>query len=267
MDTPKGLASIREAYQYDLKHKWRTKEELDVKLKWVLERADQYAVICGATRDEVLAAWESKRDSWWFGYYADHEQPDPCSLTGYPVLLYMDWLARGKELYGPDMLDWQFVCPACGHVQTLREFHEAGIDPDYGVANCASRFGLGGNPTCKWTTGGLLRLGGCYVINRNYIPVLVFDFAADAGKKVKSFNPGDIVQILGLEGLLNGKFGEVVSVLPDGNVKVKVAEVKIGAFDDVPETNVVTVSLSPENLFLDEKAMEKLERGGGVIFR
>ena len=250
----KGLPSLKEAFKHDLVARWHSKDELEAKLQWVLDRADKYAAFCGATRDEVLAAWESKRDSWWLGYYAEHKQPDPRGFQGKPVLSYDDWLERGKALYGPDMLDWKFVCPVCGHVQTLREFADGGVDPDYGVCNCASRFGLGGNENCQWTTGGALVIGGLYVINRNYIPVLVFDFAADAGKKMKSFNPGDIVQILGLEGPLNGKFGEVISILPDGSVEVKVAEVKIGAFDEIPETNVVTVSLSPENLFLDERA-------------
>lgn len=263
----KGLPSLKEAFKHDLEARWRSKDELEAKLQWVLDRANQYAVICGVTRDEVLAAWESKRDSWWFGYYAEHNQPDPCSLTGYPVLLYKDWLARGKELYGPDMLDWQFVCPACGHVQTLREFHDVGIDPDYGVANCASRFGLGGSPTCKWTTGGLLRLGGYYVINQNYIPQLIFAFAADIPADKKTLVPGDIVQIRGVEGSLNGKSGEVVKVNEEGSVEVKVAVMENSATNQF-KTAVSTVVLHPENLIYDAEVTEKVRQGkGGVIIR
>ena len=266
-ETPKGLSSLRSAFIHDLEARWRSKEELEAKLQWVLGRADKYAAFCGVTRDEVLTAWENKRDSWWFSYYADHKQPDPRSLTGYPVLRYQDWVARGKELYGPDMLDWQFVCPACGHVQTLREFHEVGIDPDYGVANCASRFGIGGSPTCKWTTGGLLRLGGYYVINPNYIPQLIFAFAADKPADRKTLVPGDIVQIRGVEGPLNGKSGEVVKVNEEGSVEVKVALMELTARNEVTAA-VSTVVLRPENLIYDAEVTEKIRQGkGGVIIR
>lgn len=265
--TPKGLSSLRSAFIHDLEARWRSKEELETKLQWVLGRADKYAAFCGATRDEVLTAWETKRNSWWFSYYADHKQPDPRSLTGYPVLRYQDWVARGKELYGPDMLDWQFVCPACGHVQTLREFYEVNIDPDYGVANCASRFGIGGSPTCKWTTGGLLRLGGYYVINPNYIPQLIFAFAADKPADKKTLVPGDIVQIRGVEGPLNGKSGEVVKVNEEGNVEVKVALMELNARNEVTAA-VSTVVLRPENLIYDAEVTEKIRQGkGGVIIR
>lgn len=263
----KGLPSLKEAFIHDLEHDWRTKDELEAKLQWVLDRADKYAAFCGVTRDEVLAAWETKRGNWWFGYYAEHKQPDPCSLTGYPVLLYKDWVARGKELYGPNKLDWQFVCPACGHVQTLREFHEVGIDPDYGVYKCASRFGLGGSPTCMCTTGGHLRLGGCYVINQNYIPQLIFAFAADKPADKKALVPGDIVQIRGVEGPLNGKSGEVVKVNEEGSVEVKVAVIENSATKQF-KTTVATVILHPENLIYDAEATEKVRQGkGGVIIR
>ena len=39
-----------------------------------------------------------------------------------------DWLEEGKRLFGPDPLDWRFVCPICGRVYTAREHKEAGSD-------------------------------------------------------------------------------------------------------------------------------------------
>lgn len=265
--TPKGYASIVEELNHNLKAGWRTKEELESKLQWVLDRADKYAAFCGVSRDDILTAWESKRDSWWFGYYADHKQPDPNALTGYPVMLYKDWLEMGKGLYGPDMLDWKFRCPVCGHVQALRDFHDAGVDPDYGTANCASRFGLGGDPQCRWTTGGALAVGGRIVINPNYIPQLIFDFADSAEQDRKTLVPGDIVQIRGLEGPLNGKCGEVVKIQNDGKIEVKVATVGLDARNEF-KTIVSTIVLAPEQVVFDKEITERLRTGkGGVIYR
>lgn len=41
------------------------------KLKWVIERAQQYADALGVTRDEVIDAWENERDYWYMNYYQE----------------------------------------------------------------------------------------------------------------------------------------------------------------------------------------------------
>lgn len=70
-----------------------------------------------------------------------------------------------------DPLDYAVKCPACGTVQSRRDYASAGAAPDaiasmFGF-NCIGRFtGRGGDPTpggndgqcCNWTLGGLLSI-------------------------------------------------------------------------------------------------------------
>jgi predicted RNA-binding Zn-ribbon protein involved in translation (DUF1610 family) len=82
-----------------------------------------------------------------------------------------DWLAEAKRLFGPDARDWKFKCPACGHVQTARDFKAANADPNQVYFNCLGRYlpnprsAFGHNrkdapkQPCDYTSGGLLRIG------------------------------------------------------------------------------------------------------------
>ena len=164
----KGYDSLMDAY---------AKSKNDEKLQWVLNMAQKYADWCGTTRDAVLEAWEKSRSYSWENFYQPCNQPDPEKMQGTPVMLYADWRAKGTRLYGPDMTDWKFKCPSCGHVHSVREFKDAGVDEELAFTCCSSRFGLGGRPDCKWTTGGLFRIGGVYVVRPDFVPVLAFDFA------------------------------------------------------------------------------------------
>ena len=260
METEKGYTSLMEAYNHDINEKWRSKEELDNKLQWVLSRADAYAALCGTTRDEVLKAWESRRDYWWLNFYQDCNQPDPERMKGTPVMLYADWMNKGIRLYGPDMLDWSFKCPACGHIQTLREFKDAGVDEEHAFTCCASRFGLGGSTTCKWTTGGLLRFGGVYVIRPDFVPVLAFAFADEQPIKDR-IKVGDAVRIYHGVNQPDKRLGEVKEVMPEGSVRIVFADIEITSGKTTIETRLV----SPELVAVDRKATEKLKNGGGVI--
>ncbi len=175
-NTSKGMASLQAAYQADLQAGNQSQEVLDTKLKWVLERADQYAKACNTTREKILEAWETKRTYWWVNFYQGCNQPNLEEHGTTPVVMVKDWLKEAQERFGKEPLDWKFACPCCGHVQSLREFNEAGLNPHKAYTCCASRFGLGGKDTCKYTTGGLIRLGR-YVISEDFIPTLVFNFA------------------------------------------------------------------------------------------
>lgn len=242
-----------EAYNQDLKEGLRSKEELDSKLKWVLDRADAYADACKVKRDDVLKAWETKRNYWWLNFYQDCNQPDPARMKGTPVVLYADWLKEGSRLYGPDMLDWRLKCPACGHIQTLREFKDAGVDEENAFTCCASRFNLGSNKTCKWTTGGLLRIGGVYVVRPDFVPVLAFAFA-DTEPMKDRIKVGDAVRIY--QGVNNpeARIGEVKEINEDGTCKVLFATIDILTGKTTIETRLVSLNL----LAVDKETNEKL---------
>lgn len=170
----KGYESLTASYRYWAEREPGHKDEWKQKYEWALERAQQYADHLGVTRDEVLAAWEQERDYWYVNYYQESNQPD---LTRRNVVTLEQWEAEGERLYGKNRLEWRFRCPTCGHIQTPQEFKAAGIGPHAAYQSCASRYGLGGKSTCKWTVGGLLITGGRYVIDARYRPRLIFEFA------------------------------------------------------------------------------------------
>lgn len=178
MRTPepkKGLESLTADYHYWVEREPDRKELWRQKYEWALNRAEQYAARLGTDRETVLKAWEEDRDYWYVNYYQESNQPDLTGMIG--VVTLAEWLAEGEQLYGKERLDWRFRCPACGHVQTMRQFKEAGLYHELAYLNCASRYNLGGKADCKWTIGGLLRVGGRYVIDAKFRPRLIFEFA------------------------------------------------------------------------------------------
>lgn len=58
-------------------------------------------------------------------------------------MTYEDWMAKGKELFGDDMLQWKFVCPGCGQVQTAEDFRpykDKGASPESARIECIGRY-------------------------------------------------------------------------------------------------------------------------------
>lgn len=171
----KGYESLKHDLDYWVKREPGRADEWKKHFDWALERAQQYADVLHTDRDTVLAAWEERRDYWFVNYYQECNQPD---LTKKGNVVTLDeWVKEGESLFGKDKLDWKFKCPACGHIQSMREFKNAGLDPELAYVNCASRHGLGGKKDCKWTIGGFLIVGGRYVVDHKYVPHLIFCFA------------------------------------------------------------------------------------------
>lgn len=149
------------------------------KLKWVLDRAQQYADALGVSREEVLNAWESNRDYWYMNYYKEMNQP---SINGsVKVIKYKDWMAELKEKFGENPDNWKFKCPSCGHVQSVADFKAIGKDPNYAFSNCIGRFTGNNDHTgkygCNYTVNGFISLNKTTVINEDYLPVKVFEMA------------------------------------------------------------------------------------------
>jgi len=97
-----------------------------------------------------------------------------------------EWLAKGKELFGDNMLNWRFVCPGCGHVQTPQDFQpfqEQGATPDSARNECIGRY-TGGK---SWLRDNLQKYNGpCDYAGYGLFsisPVVVLDGA----EKVHSF--------------------------------------------------------------------------------
>ena len=161
----KGYDSLVAAYEFDVRNEPGRANEWKARLDWALARAGQYADRLGIDRDTVLAAWEEHRNYWYVNYYQEANQPD---LSNHHVVTLAEWVAEGQRLFGKDKLDWKFRCPYCGHIQTPREFMTVGLNPQSAYLSCVG---------CKWTIGGLINVGGRYVIDDSYTPRLIFEFA------------------------------------------------------------------------------------------
>jgi hypothetical protein len=90
-----------------------------------------------------------------------------------------EWRAEGEELFGKDMNKWKFKCVQCGHVQTLQDFIDHGIDEKEAVTlffySCLGRWKK--DVGCDWTLGGLFQIHKLVVISEYGKPVPVFEFA------------------------------------------------------------------------------------------
>ena len=108
------------------------------------------------------------------------------------VTTVAEWVARGTELFGGDMLEWKFVCPACGHVQAVKDFlpfKDRGASPDSARFNCVGRyagaariaFGGSGDGPCDYTSGGLFNISPLLITDESGKEHVAFDFAAPNG--------------------------------------------------------------------------------------
>lgn len=88
------------------------------------------------------------------------------------TLTEAEWRAEGRALFGADTSAWRFVCPACGHVASVRDWQTAGA-PDGAIAfSCVGRytgarrdiFDKGPGP-CNYAGGGLFLLNPIVVVH------------------------------------------------------------------------------------------------------
>ena len=78
-----------------------------------------------------------------------------------------EWNKTGRELYGENVMEWKFVCPACGKTLKVKDYKKKGLHGYLAYLICTE---------CNWKAYDLLgSLGkGIYIedINRE-----VFSFA------------------------------------------------------------------------------------------
>ena len=103
-----------------------------------------------------------------------------------------EWKAEGKRRFGGNFEDWKFVCPACGRVNTGREFKDFGAQPKDMYQTCIGRYngkGISGlkhdknDPApefgCDWAAFGLFGTlnSGDVVVADDGKETAVFSFA------------------------------------------------------------------------------------------
>jgi hypothetical protein len=105
-------------------------------LRWVVERAQHYAEKTGLGADEILNAWEQRRDYWYMNYYQDCNQPLLGDGAG-RVFETQDALLQAIGKQG-------FRCPACGGVSRS-------------PYKCDSGAEMAKGKVCNWNVGGLFK--------------------------------------------------------------------------------------------------------------
>lgn len=87
-----------------------------------------------------------------------------------------EWRKEAARKFGEDPSNWKFVCPHCGHVQSVNDFGE---DKDLACQECIGRRtpAIG----CNWAAYGFLKtLGkGIEIETPDGSIIEVFDFALE----------------------------------------------------------------------------------------
>jgi len=98
-----------------------------------------------------------------------------------------EWLAEGRRRFGPDSMNWKFVCPMCGHIQSVTDFkqyQDRGATPDSARHECIGRymdeckdaFSEDGKGPCNYAGYGLFKFSPIIVVADGN-ECLCFDFA------------------------------------------------------------------------------------------
>lgn len=103
-----------------------------------------------------------------------------------------DWEKEGVSLFGKDKINWRFVCPNCGNIQSpddFRKYKDEGADPSTAYFSCIGRFMENCDGTisnkkspCNYTQGGLFILSQIIIVEEDGTQHKVFDF--DRSKKL-----------------------------------------------------------------------------------
>lgn len=115
--------------------KWPRGHDYRGKLQWVLDRAKHYSEKTGVKVEDILDAWEKRRDYWYMNYYQPANQP----LIEVQKVRVFDTVESLRNAVGID----GFRCPAC----------EGKSRSPY---SCNSGRSIGGK-VCNWKVYGLFR--------------------------------------------------------------------------------------------------------------
>ena len=100
-----------------------------------------------------------------------------------------EWRSEGESLFGPNMMDWKFICPVCGHIAAGHDWKAAGSTPNAIGFSCVGRwldskrdaFEGKGNGPCNYAGGGLFKMNPVTVTpDDGGEPITMFEFARAA---------------------------------------------------------------------------------------
>ncbi|CAL2108649.1 hypothetical protein T190115A13A_80224 [Tenacibaculum sp. 190524A02b] len=88
-----------------------------------------------------------------------------------------DWKKEASDKFGSDKMNWEFKCPSCKEVQTLKEFNENNVEEPESkfYFSCIGRWVK--DRGCSWTLGGLLQIHKTEVITLDNAKTPVMEFS------------------------------------------------------------------------------------------
>ncbi len=94
-------------------------------------------------------------------------------------ITWKQWNEEGKKLFGADKRKWKFVCPSCGHIQSVEsmiknnpKLSEKDLEGQF-CFSCEGRHTEGRG--CDWTLGGFLQIQTVTIVHEGEDHP-VFDF-------------------------------------------------------------------------------------------
>ncbi len=106
------------------------------------------------------------------------------------VMTIEEWRAEAERRFGPDELDWKFICPSCGHIASTEDYKAAGA-PSTAVAfscvgrwlpKCSDAFSHKPGP-CNYAGGGLIGLNPISIGDGRYFDFAPVDFTQQKGTR------------------------------------------------------------------------------------
>ncbi len=94
-----------------------------------------------------------------------------------------EWRAEAVRRFGPDPMDWRFVCPSCGYEALVSDWKAVGAKEGEIAFSCIGRhmktsreaFGEKGRGPCNYAGGGLFAINPVSIEGRKFN---VFAFAS-----------------------------------------------------------------------------------------
>lgn len=100
-------------------------------------------------------------------------------------LTEVEWREEAIARFGPDSMNWRFVCPSCGYVAPVSEWRDVGAREGEVAFSCVGRHKSGAKPIfskpgpCNYAGGGLFQLNPVTVITESGA-IQVFEFEGAA---------------------------------------------------------------------------------------
>jgi len=96
-----------------------------------------------------------------------------------------EYIQEAQRRFGPDPMNWKFVCPSCGYIASTQDWKNAGA-PETAVGfSCVGRWtGASGDKTfrkqggpCDYAGGGLIGLNPVEVVDEDGKTYHMFELA------------------------------------------------------------------------------------------